>query len=58
MCGGQSEWSDVEQGDRYGPDISRHNEVQADEQGENGRTIRPSEKQPGGKANAKDFESP
>jgi len=32
---------------RHGTDIPGHNEVQADEQGENGRAVRSSEKQPG-----------
>lgn len=48
----KSQWSDVERVDRrvrYGPDISGHNEVQANEQGEDGRAVRPGEKQPGGK---------
>lgn len=51
-------WSDVEQGDRYGQDISWYNEVQADEQGEDGRAIRPGEKQSGGKINTNDIGSP
>jgi len=37
------------EGRRHGSNISGHNEVPADESGDNGRTIRPSEKQSAGK---------
>jgi len=49
-CGGRQQARGPPTARRHGPNISGHNEVQADKQGENGRTVRPGEEQSAGKA--------